>query len=762
MSKGGFLAAVLVATGAWAQQPAAEPYAQTIPVTAAAPAPAPELAEPADVVQLEEIVVTANKRQQSERTLAGAVTAVTRDRLDEAGASSFGEYLSLSPGVNFNSGTPGYSVITIRGISSDTIPGLAQTAVGTYYDDIPLTDPAAPMVVPDIDAYDADRIEVLRGPQGALYGSASLGGAVNYIPQPPDPYNFGFSAQGVGDLRKNSTFGGSGRIMANLPLPLGGAGLRAVGYTTRDPGYIDNLGIGRERSNASTTTGGRAILGFMPTPDSRLRLTALSQRTRVDDAGYVDQTLGDLKKSSTQLEASHNRILLGTLRYELDTGAGNWALIGGYQDKSSGLGYDAKNALGLSATGQQAQTVLTQAGGVKGYSGELRYVSPEWDRFDFLAGAAYASRSEHFDVVLDLQDLARDAELLRQTLAQLGVTLPGPIDAATTVFREHADIEAPESALFVDGNLRIADTLKLAAGGRYYRNTVDSAVLARGLLVLPGGSTEYTRQNQQTASGFNPKVSLSWQAGRDVMLYALYSRGYRLGGPNLVPSTPLTPTAQFYGPDQVRNYEAGIRTSWLHGSLTADLTGFWIDWHDIPLILMDRLQLFKYIDNVGDARSKGIEMSLAVRPLSFLTARSSLTWLDARLLNDFDPNNGLPPAHAGDRLPGAPEWTATTSLIGAWTWDTHMPSVALIHRFESASATNLSFQGIEKGNFHLLDARATARFGAFTAALFGKNLTDVRGTTASNNYKQPSGDISALRYITPPRTLGVELSYAFE
>ena len=755
------LASTLVV--AKAQEPAApEPHEPTIPVATPAQEGAPEVGESDAGMGIEEIVVTANKRQQSERTLAGAVTAVTRERLDEAGASSFSEYLSLSPGVNFNSGTPGYSVIAIRGISSDTIPSLTQTAVGTYYDDIPLTDPGTPIAVPDIDAFDAERIEVLRGPQGALYGSSSMGGAVNYIPQSPDADNFGFNAQAFGDLKKNSSLGGGGRLMANLPLWSEVAGLRVVGYYTHTPGYIDNIGLDREETNSSTTRGGRAILGFTPTPDSRLRLTALMQQTNADDAGYVDKSLGDLKKNTTQLEPSENQIKLGALHYDLDTEYGDWTFVGGYQEKDSDLSFDAKNALGLTATGQLAPLILTQGGDVKGYSGELRYVSPAWDRFDFLVGASDANRDENFEVILNSQDLAQVADLLRERLAQLGVTLPGVIEGATTVFGEHAKIEAPEAALFIDGKLHITDTIKLTAGGRYYHNRIDSHVLAQGLLVLPSGSTEYRKDDSQSARGFNPKVTLSWQATPHVMLYALYSRGYRLGGPNLAPSTLLTPTPLFYDSDKVRNYEVGIKTAWLDGALNADLTGFWIDWKGIPLLLTDRLQLFKYIDNVGDARSRGVEASLAVRPLSFLTARSSLTWLDARLLNDFDPNNGLPPAEEGDRLPGAPEWTVTNSLITAWTWGTYMPSLALIHRYESASATNLSFPDVKKGGYHTLDARAAVRVGPFTVAAYGKNLNDVRGTTASNNYKQPTGTITELRYITPPRSVGVELSYAFE
>ncbi|HZP13629.1 MAG TPA: TonB-dependent receptor [Nevskiaceae bacterium] len=742
-----------------------QPYEQTVPVT---PTEAKEPTPPKekdDAVKLDDVVVTANKRKESTRTLAGAVSAITRERLDETGSSSMADYLSLSPGVNFNSGTPGYSVITIRGINSDTIPNLAQTAVGSYYDDIPLTDPAAPMVVPDIDAFDADRIEVLRGPQGALFGSASLGGAVNYIPQSPDPYNFKAAAQAVGDLKKNSSLGGTGKLMLNTPLFVDGLGLRAAGYYTKTPGWIDNVGLDREESNSSKTWGGRAILGYSFSPESRLRLTGLYQRTMVDDAGYVDPTLGDLKKTSTQLEPSENTIRLYSLRYEHDTGFGSFTLIGGYQDKEGGLGYDAKNAFGAQATGNLAPLILTQYGLVKGYSAELRYVSPRWDHFDFLTGLSYANRNEQLDVILDSQDLVDTLALLHSVLdpLQIPIQLPSTVTSALTVFREHASVDAPEAAAFIDGSWPINDSLKLTAGGRYYHNVVDSRVFAQGVVVLPGGSTEYTKDNHQVANGFNPKVSLAYQATKRLLLYALYSRGYRLGGPNLVPSTTLTPTKQFYNPDEVRNYELGAKTNWLKGRLTVDLAGFWIDWKDIPLVIQDQIGLFKYIDNVGDARSRGLETSLSLRPLPFVTLRSSVTWLDSRLLNDYDPNNGRPPAKAGDRLPGAPAWTVSNVLTGTWLWGNHVPTLSLIHRYESASATNLSFQDIQKGNFHLLDARASAKLGAFGVVLYGKNLIDARAVQAANNYANPAtGDVASLKYISPPRAFGVELSYAFE
>lgn len=731
------------------------------PLKVEAPSATPAQPEE-EATRIDEVMVTANKRKESARTLAGAVTAIGRERLDETGASNFGEYLSLSPGVNYSAGVPGYSVVTIRGVSSDTYPGLSQTAVGIYYDDIPLTDPAAPMVVPDIDAFDAERVELLRGPQGALYGSSSMGGAVNYIPQGPDLFNAGYAMQVTGNLATNSTLGGSGKLMLNTPLPgtENGLGLRMVGHYTRTAGYIDNIGMDVEGSNEATTAGGRAILGWAPTPDSEVRVTGLYQRTEVQDMGYVDESLGDLKKKSIQLEPTENEIRLASLRYEREREYGSWAFVGGWQDKSMSLSLDGASALSLQALGQKL--ILDQAGTVSGYSGELRFVSAPGERFDWLAGVSYANRDEEFDVTLDAATLAGATQAVAVLAQQLNLPLlPGLLENAT-LFRQHAKINAPETALFLDGTWRFTPTLKLTAGGRAYHNEVDSGIVARGVLVAPGGSLVYRSQRKETASGFNPKVSLAWQARENLMLYALYSKGYRLGGPNLVPSTVLTPTKLTYGPDELFNYEAGIKTTWLDGALTADVAAFLIDWREIPLQVVERTGLFKYLDNAGNARIKGVETSLALRPLSFLTVRSSLTWSDARLLNDFDPNNNRPPAKAGDRLPGSPEWTATNTVTGMWYWGAWVPTATFIHRYESASATNLSFQDVQKGDYNLFDLRAGLKHGNFSLTAFCKNLTDKRAVTASNNYAQPTGNVLSLKYLAPPRTVGLELGYSFE
>ncbi|MES2489208.1 MAG: TonB-dependent receptor [Pseudomonadota bacterium] len=715
---------------------------------------------PPDGARIEEIVVTANKRAENLGQMAGAVTAVSREQLERTGSSNFADYLSTAPGVNFSQASAGYSVITIRGVSSDTYPGLTQPAVGVYYDDIPLTDPAAPMVIPDVDAFDAERVEILRGPQGALYGSSSLGGAINYIPTQANLAQTQFRFFGSGSRTENASIGGSMKMMGNVPLIEDTLALRLVGAYTKAPGYIDNVGTGIDGANSSRTAGGRAILGWAISDTTRVSLSGIYQGTRLDDAGYVVRGLGDLKKTSLDPEPFKNNLRLADLHFETESDYGTLVAIGGYQDKSSAQHLDGATALGIQAL--ELRLPLSQIGRVKGYTGEIRFISPQSDVFEWLAGGSYANRNEKFKVSLNAAVLADTVSLLSSILNGLSITQLNELLESGTLFDETADITAPEKALFAEATYKPSDQWKITFGGRYYMNEVATETRSTGVLVLPAGGIDIKIGQTEKAKGFNPKVSVTWLPTDMMTFYALMSKGYRLGGPNIVPSNSTNGIPPFYNPDQVYNYELGTKTRWFDERLGIDITGFLIDWKNFPLQLQSSDGLFKYLKNAGNARITGVETAVTARPVESITYQGSFTWLRPVLTENFDPNNGRPAAPAGTQLPGSPTWALSNTILGTWSWGDFTPVLAFIHRYEGPSASSLQFPDIKKGNYNLFDLRLGTKFSeSISINLYGKNLSDQRGVTAANNVVTANGSNISQQYLVQPRTFGLDLTYDF-
>ena len=262
--------------------------AQTAPAAPAAPASAPARAD--EVKQLDPVVITANKRREKQRDVAGTVSVLDGNDLERRGAHDQEDSLKLAPGVQFNKGDISSNTITIRGIGTATAnegSGAQQGPTGQYLEDVPLSSATGKGVIWDPVTFDLDRIEVLRGPQGVLFGSGSLGGAVRYLFAKPRLDSFEASLKGEyakasGGNSKPSEFG-----MINVPLASGVAALRVVVFDRRDPGYIDNLGTNHKDANDVRQTGGRFLVTVKPSSDFAATLVASTQDTQQGDTFSV-------------------------------------------------------------------------------------------------------------------------------------------------------------------------------------------------------------------------------------------------------------------------------------------------------------------------------------------------------------------------------------------------------------------------------------------------------------------------------------------
>ncbi len=291
---------------------------------------------------LEEVIVTATKRPEPVRSISGSVTVLTGEQLETLGAQSFADYLTAVPGVVFNAQTPGLSPIVIRGVSTTTGFDQGQATTGYFINDVPLTDPTFILAIPDIDAFDVNNVTVLRGPQGTLFGSASLGGAINYQAVIPNLTEYQMHVQTTVDSVHGGGTGGAGKIMVNVPLISDVLAVRGVYVYRDDAGYIDNIGTGQTNTNRTTIRGGRLEVTWKPSATTTVNYLYLQQNEDTEDNNYVEPSLaGPYGKDTLVPEPFGFTTTIHNLRLDQDLGFGTLTATATYHRKSQNEFSDA-------------------------------------------------------------------------------------------------------------------------------------------------------------------------------------------------------------------------------------------------------------------------------------------------------------------------------------------------------------------------------------------------------------------------------------
>lgn len=706
---------------------------------------------------LEEIIVTATKREVSVREISGSVSAVSGAQLEAIGAQSYADYIARTPGVTFNQFQPGTSHVVIRGVATNSGNVQGQGTTGYYINEVPLTEPGWTIVIPDIDAFDVDHVEILRGPQGSLFGSASMGGAVNYVARKADASAYDAAIETTLSKTRNADVGGGIKGMVNIPLVEDKLALRAVATYRNDPGYLDNVGIGENGSSDITIGGGRLSLVWTPTDATEVSWLSLYQKTEVDDAPYRNPLFGDLGRSSALAETNETEVTLHSLRVDHDLGFATLTAIGAYQEKTQGYVFDftayrdAYNAdLGLNLS---TPLFIESGGESTGESLEVRLASNGEGRFEWLVGAMY---------------FKSDKDLYEQLGAVSGVAaafnaspLFGPGSGAVIapddrIFNAFfGDLSATETALFGEASFDFTPQLKLTAGGRLFKTEIESIDSQVGFSTYPGGLSTGTTQTDEQ-DGFSPKVSLTYTPSEDLMVYGLYSEGFRFGTPN-TQGLSAFPVPSGSKSDSLKNYEVGVRSNLVGGALLLDATAFYVDWSDIQL----RLQTpdnFNYAANGGAATIKGLETSVTFSPTPQFDLQSTVTYMEARLDEPlFILWYGTAPE--GSQLPGSSDWSIsnTASYRFEAAYD---PTLTLSHRYVSSGISDLNsaVPGVTpntQGDFNVIDLRVRATMGPTSVTLFGSNLGDERGVTRT--VPEANGLSQGL---IRPRTFGVTLNWS--
>jgi outer membrane receptor protein involved in Fe transport len=708
-------------------------------------------------VSLDEVIVTATKENEPARAIAGSVTVLSGSQLDAVGAQSYADYLSRVPGVVFNATGPGLSTAIIRGVATTTTLDQGQGTTGYFINDVPLTDPNFAVAIPDIDTFDVNNVSVLKGPQGTLFGSASLGGAINYVTALPNLSKFEGRVQGTVAGASVGAGSQSEKIMLNVPLLEDRLAIRGVFVYREDGGYISNIGTGVKNANETLVRGGRLEALWAPTDGTQISYLFLRQLEDTKDNGYEEPAIaGPLEKRTLIPEPYDFKTTLNNARLDQDVGFATLTATATYHQKSQFTDQDLTAVLGGLFGNQLSPIGAVQNGTSNGTTFEVRLASKAGGRFDYLVGI--------------MHDLTRQSILTQFEAAgaqQYATTTFDPIFGAgfgqRAVPGDHfltatSAAKGEEEAIFGEGSFHFNDAWKITLGGRAYDSKVTGAVSESGLfeyLISNPQVLNFDFSTPQKATGFTPKASITWNPTSNIMAYALASKGFRLGGPNVNPPNAMNPFPPTYAPDSLWNYEIGTRTDWLDRTLQVDATAFYIDWSNIQVRLSTPTGL-TYGTNFGKATNYGFEGTALWRPTWGLSVQGNVAYLDATLSQAVQFSGVTEPA--GATLPGASKWNLGAIVRYDWSSILLQPAIQLSDRFVSTAPAGFGFvEPVTKGNYNLLDARASGQYDHVEATLFVNNIADKRGV--SNASYGPGSPFE--QYIVRPRTFGLTLDYRF-
>lgn len=717
---------------------------------------AAEQAAPQDDVQ--QVVVTAQKRAQTMVDVPQSMSVVGGGTLDRHQATGFADYLKLVPSLQLVQSTPGEGRLVLRGLDTG---GVAST-VAVYLDETPFGSSSGlangAILAGDFDTFDLARIEVLRGPQGALYGASSLGGLVKFVTNAPELDRFALRAR----LGAATVDGGKVSYRSNLVVntPLSDTvALRMSGSYQKEPGFIDSIGTAGsdiERNiNGARNYGGRASLLYKPSTTFDLRLSAVAQNIATDAPGTVESdpdTLETLYGRPTQSQfIPHMR----DIHYRVFNGTANWNL--GAASLSSSTSYSTQKqfaredvSFNLSELvegvfGVPNELYLGQETELKKFTQELRLSSNAGKRFDWLAGLYYTDE--------------------KGAIAQrYHAVVPGSMTPATGL-PLLADIRLRsnyrEVAAFANTTLHLTPVYDLDVGGRYSHNKQDARQIGDG--ALAGGPADNRADSSEGV--FTYAVALKRKFSERSAVYARAAKGFRPGGPNVLPPNPGPGTPATYDSDSVMSYEAGIKTQTVDGMWSLDLSAFHIKWKDIQLLAV--VNGFGVNTNGAGATADGVEISAGFRPMRGLRLSANGAWNKARLDGATDPLVG---GFKGDRLPFSPKYTAALLADYRWTIRDTTPAYAgvsvrrIAGQFASFDFDYRTANGRQREipSYNVFDAHAGVELGAWTVELYGKNLgnSDGRTSTASllanGGFVHPNGALGT--GVIAPRTLGFTLT----
>ena len=728
-----------------------------------APAPA-ETVTPATTGSDQDIIVTAQKREQTLIDVPQSISVVSGATLERQHANSFSDYLKLVPGLQLNQATPGEGRLVIRGINTG---GVAST-VAVYEDETPFGSSSGlangAILAGDFDTFDVARIEVLRGPQGTLYGASSLGGVLKFVTNAPDTTKLVLRGRGGVEGVKGGGTSYYGNAVVNVPLS-DNLAFRASGSYRNDAGWIDSIGTAGSRVrndiNGSRNYGGRASLLFTPTKALSVRLSALIQNIDTDAPSTVESdpnTLATLYGRPTQsifvapFKNIDYRIYNGQIDY--DFGFAKLTSSTSYSTQHKTQRTDATFQLsGLiqAIFGPANELYLAQNTNVDKFTQEVRLASSSTPLFDWVLGGYYTHEKG-----LILQEYVPVTPGTLTRITSLG-----------TLAQVNLSSKYEEIAGFANATVHLGDRFDIDLGGRYSHNTQNATQTTAG--PLAGGAQNLTQRSSDDV--FTYSVAPKFKISKNAAIYARVAKGFRPGGPNaLAPGAPTS--VQTYRSDSVVSYEAGVKYQTEDRSFSLDLSAFHIDWDNIQLIAA--IGAFNVNTNGRRAKSDGVEFTATMRPTAGFDVSINGAYTNARLSDDTTViTNGVAGANlvggfAGDKLPYTPKYSI--GVNGDYQWSLGGSAKAYVGsslRFLSKqnAGYNTAFRtanGRQRQipSYEVVDLRAGVDFDRFSVGIYAKNIADAEGKQSTGSTGAfPAGSIDT--GVIRPRTIGASITASF-
>jgi outer membrane receptor protein involved in Fe transport len=738
-------------------------------------------AQEKEAAPLEEIVVTAQKRSEVLAKVPLSISVLTGDALERQQADNFLDFAPMVPGLSLTSGTNGVTRLTLRGVNT----GGVATTVGVYVDDVPFGSSSglanAAILSGDFDTFDLARIEVLRGPQGTLYGASSLGGVLKYVTNAPNTEAFEARAQASMESVSGGDMSYAVTGVVNVPVSDSFA-IRATGFYRHDGGFIDSIGDNpipsltdpnvnvvqgtrvEKNINSVASYGGRVSALFQPSDRFSMNLMVLMQNLNSDSSNIVDADPVTLKPLHSDPVRSRYQLDYTDIQYRIYSATLNWDFGGtslesvtSYSKFNEDFQTDAAantQLLGVPTasattfyfgdpTTRPLSAVLDQITKTDKFTQELRLLSAEDDSFEWLLGLYYTKE----DSGIDPQELLA-VEAGTETLAS---DIPALVQA-------RLPSNYKEYAVFANATWHITPRFDLSFGGRSSKDEQSASQVLQGALL---GTVINFDEAKSSESPFTYSISPRFEVSDNVSIFARVATGYRPGGPNVLPPGAPPGTPGSYDSDSLTSYEIGLKADAADGRFGIDFTAYELDWEDIQLLAV--VNGIGINANGGTAKSKGFEFTATVRPTDGLTFGLNGAYTDAYLTQDTDPIVG---GTDGDPLTFVPDWSY--SLLADYEWPVSGDKTAYVGGLVSyvgdrpAVFGNRAPDGSirQAGSYTTVNLRAGLDAGRWSVELYAKNLTDEFGVSSIEaEGSLPNGAVGL--GLIRPRTFGLSVGARF-